>query len=321
MRRVIFVRNLKDALAHNGAMIHSYKKGINDFSDRTVDEIRAKSRGTILSGNKGAKAIFQAKMDPLTLPNSVDYRNALPPVLTAVKDQGNCGSCWAHATIESIESHYAIKTGELFTLSQQQLVSCVQNPNDCGGTGGCLGATIELGYKQAIATGSASEWTYSYSSYFGEVASCTTNSNVTKPVAKPTGYVLVKSNDQSAVMEALATQGPLAVVVDASNWNTYESGVYSGCNYANNITIDHGVQLVGYGTDAALGKDYWIIRNSWSATFGEQGFIRIERSATPQCGWSVEWTTQGLGCKGDPDQVWVCGQCGVLMETSYPTFD
>ena len=322
-RRAIFEKNRAAVVAHNAKGTASYTKGINDMSDRTIEEIAARARGTMRSSSAEVTGfnLFAPKTQPsMQLPASVDYRAVYPPVLTAVKDQGKCGSCWAQCAIATIESGYALKTGKLFDLSTQQLVSCVANPKKCGGTGGCNGATVDMAYDHAVAHGCATEWTYSYASYFGGNHTCSTDAAVTLPVVQPTGYVMVKSNDQVATMEALVAHGPLSVVVDASDWHSYNSGIYSGCDYKKNITINHGVQLVGYGTDKALKKDYWIIRNSWSANWGENGYMRLEREPTPKCGWSAEWTTYGLGCEGDAEAVWSCGHCGVLMETSYVTF-
>ena len=81
-------------------------------------------------------------------------------VVTPVKDQGYCGSCWTFAATECLESHVAISTGTLFTLSEQQFVSCVENPDQCGGTGGCSGATMELAFEYAMENGLFTEWTY-----------------------------------------------------------------------------------------------------------------------------------------------------------------
>jgi cathepsin L len=97
-------------------------------------------------------------------------------------------------------------------------------------------------------------------------------------------------------MQAVANIGPLAISVDASNFHNYESGIYQGCDYNQNIDIDHAVVLVGYGSEN--GTDYWIIRNSWGTTYGEDGFIRVLRESTVKCG--VDNTpSDGTACKGD----------------------
>ena len=107
----------------------------------------------------------------------------------------------------------------------------------------------------------------------------------------------------------------LLCIVDASAWSSYESGVFSGCN-ATNVDIDHAVVVVGYGSDAQLG-DYWLVRNSWSPSWGEQGYIRLTRSADTECG--IDYSpADGTGCTGGPSQVKVCGPCGLFYDVSYP---
>lgn len=112
------------------------------------------------------------------------------------------------------------------------------------------------------------------------------------------------------------TQGPIAVSVDASTWHAYSSGVYDGCD-TSSPDINHAVQLVGYGTDPQFG-DYWTIRNSWSPTWGEGGFIRIKRTGSGElCG--VDRTPEhGSGCDGGPTEVTVCGMCGILYDNTFP---
>jgi cathepsin L len=247
------------------------------------------------------------------LPLTVDWRGVSPSVFSAVKDQGSCGSCWAHGSTENIETYYATATGQMFALSQQEITACAPNPNDCGGFGGCQGSIAELAYEYVVQHGIAQEWSNPYTAFFGTTGNC---SNTTTPMVWLSGYVKLPANDQTSVMDALAHTGPLAVNVDASSWFLYESGVFDGCHYSNNITIDHVVQLVGYGRDSGLGMDYWLIRNSWNPTFGENGFIRIRRTDVA-CGWDVE-PQQGTACNGSPDQLWVCGECGIVFDTSYP---
>jgi len=110
----------------------------------------------------------------------------------------------------------------------------------------------------------------------------------------------------------------MVINVDAQRWNFYSSGVFDGCDQKNPI-IDHVVQLVGFGTDSSRG-DYWLIRNSWSAGWGEDGYIRIKREKTPRCGVDTD-PSQGTGCDGGPPTVTVCGTCGILYDTCYPTYN
>jgi cathepsin L len=254
------------------------------------------------------------------LPAEVDWRTK--GVVTAVKDQGHCGSCWAFAATATLESHVAINTGILADLSPQQLVSCSTNPQHCGGVGGCQGSVPELAFDYIQANGLASEWTYPYNSYSGASnGQCVYNATgATPPAAHLSGHVKLPANNATAVMQALATMGPLAVNVAASPWHNYESGVYDGCDFNQNIDINHVVVLVGYGTDAASGNDYWFIRNSWSPMWGEKGYIRLLRHSLEKTVCGVDSTPlDGVGCEGGAAQDEVCGQCGVLFDVSYPT--
>ena len=132
-----------------------------------------------------------------------------------------------------------------------------------------------------------------------------------------TGYEMLAHNDMAGIMDHLATVGPLAVNVDASKFHLYVEGVFSDCDYTENIEINHVVQLVGYGTDPDRG-DYWLIRNSWGPAYGEKGYIRIKRESELVCGYD-NTPLIGVGCKDDGIAVeHVCGMCGVLYDASYP---
>jgi len=266
------------------------------------------------------KSLIQDKKSVNPLPNqypsSVDWR--IRGVVSAVKDQGQCGSCWSFASAETLESHLAIMTGELSNLSDQQILDCTENPKQCGGTGGCGGGTTEVAYQTIISNqgGLSSEWTYPYNSYFGDNFECNFNSTKTPAVAMLDSYTDLPSNEYDPVMMALAYVGPLAISIDASGWDSYESGVFTGCNMQS-PDLDHGVQLVGYGQDRVGNGDFWLIRNSWSAYWGESGYIRIARSDNITCGVDVN-PGDGDGCRNGPAKVTVCGPCGLLYDTVFP---
>jgi len=249
-----------------------------------------------------------------TLPLSIDWRDR--NVVTPVKDQGMCGSCWAFASTETLESHYAISTGILQELSEQNILDCVKNPNQCGGSGGCEGGTAELAYSTILVNdwkGLMSEWYYPYTSHSGKnQPNCLFN--VTHVQSVINGFEVLPSNKYDPLLAAIATVGPLAISVDAGTWDSYESGIYNGCNQTH-PDIDHAVQLVGYGTDAKLG-DYWLVRNSWTPFWGEKGYIRLARSSKVVCGIDLN-PEDGTGCSGAGPQN-VCGTCGILFDVSYP---
>jgi len=249
------------------------------------------------------------------LPRHVDWREK--GVVSPVKDQGHCGSCWAFASTATIESYVAINSGLLFDLSPEQMAMCAPNPDSCGGTGGCEGSTAELAFEYVSSSaGMFEEYQYSYTSYYGVDYPCLLP-NSTKPVATINGYVQLPTNKYEALMNAVATYGPISISVDASNWHAYSGGVYNGCNQVN-PDIDHLVVLVGYGEEQN-GDKYWLVRNSWSPAWGDKGYIKLARFDHEEeiCGSDIT-PQDGTACVGQTQPVTVCGTCGVLFDSSYP---
>jgi cathepsin L len=312
-RQEIFEGKLQLIHQFNINPLNRYKRGVNHLTDYT-DAEHQQMMGKKFGGYRQPSQIDYVPRNE-TAPNAVDYRFRFPPVLSAVKDQGHCGSCWAFAASAAVESHYAIATGKLFLMSPQQLTSCAENPHHCGGAGGCEGATEDIAFQYLVnASGATEEYQYPYTSYYGASGTCEFNRTKMRVVANLTGFYKLPSNEDAPLAEALFLHGPISVSVDATYWHLYESGVFDGCNYSTNITINHAVQLVGLGTDET-GTPYWIIRNSWNAGFGENGYIRLLRSQ--ECGWNTP-NADGSGCDNDPVAVWTCGMCGVLYDNSFP---
>jgi len=228
-----------------------------------------------------------------------------------VKNQGGCGSCWAFSATEVFESHLAIATGKLLTLAPQQLVSCAPNPKSCGGTGGCQGSVQWLGFNYTEYGGLSLEKDYPYTAQTG---TCMATRKI-NPAAKNKGYVRLAQNNYKDLMNAVATVGPVSISVSAG-WRNYEGGVYtSECG----TTIDHAVVMEGYGTLDS--KKYYLVRNSWGASWGEKGYVRILRNDdddTAHCGLDTN-PADGTECKPYPKQQKVCGLCGILSDSSYPT--
>jgi len=321
LRFEIFSANAAAVEGHNAARSSSYTRGINQFSDLTQKEWEAAFLGGYRkmgpAKNSQAKATSYEVKD---LPAKVDWREE--GVISAVKNQGQCGSCWAFGATEQIEAYTAIASGSLVELSAQQITSCAPNTLNCGGSGGCMGSTPPLAYSYIQLFGQVSEADYPY------VSGTTTNDEdcgydlaSLTPVASITGYDNLPANDQDAIMAHLATVGPLGISVAASTFKDYHGGVFSGCPYDQNIQLNHAVQLVGYGSDFSPAGvvDYWLVRNSWGESWGENGYIRILREASPQCGMDTE--TSGHVCQNGPgfsDPLHVCGMCGLLFENSFP---
>lgn len=323
LRRNIFERNLHEIITHNSHN-KAWKIGVNKFTDLTEKELKQhkgyhKAEGFAQksshhSGFAGEVAVKRSLKQVHELPTHVDWREA--GVVSAVKNQGHCGSCWAFASTATLESHVAINTGLLFDLSSQQITSCAPNPKECGGTGGCSGATTEIAMQSVLDLGGiAEEWSYSYASFGGADQACQLDGKL--QVATIDGFHVLPQNDHLALMNAVATVGPIAITVDASSWSAYESGVFNGCNQTN-PELDHAVVLVGYGTDVELG-DYWLVRNSWSPTWGEKGYIRLKRFAPVDepCGTDIN-PADGIACKGAYQPQHVCGTCGMLFDSAYP---
>jgi cathepsin L len=315
-RAALFHANLRTIRAHNADPEKTWKMGVNAFTDRTPEEVKGRKgldRASLFEAPE--RALHRAaprEHDPTEthlLPLEVDWRTM--GVVTDVKDQGQCGSCWTFAATEVLESSVAIATGNLMTFSEQQWVSCVNNTAECGGTGGCEGGTAEMVYAAAITEGITTEDNYPYTA---KDDAC--KSGDIQPVANVTGQVRLPRNKYAPLLWAVATQGPIAISVDAG-WSLYESGVFAAAD--GGTTIDHAVVLVGYGTDEASGTDFWLVRNSWGPDWGEDGYIRLERRADGlPCGVD-EANMDGVGCAGDPDTVEVCGTSAILYDTSYPT--
>jgi cathepsin L len=266
------------------------------------------------------KSLYKPKFLFSSESESVDW-SSIRDITSAVKDQGQCGSCWAFASTAVIESHVAINTGKLFDLSPQQIAACAPNPNQCGGAGNCQGSTAELAFDYVASisqlnSGLAEEFQYPYLSYYGIEQNCTNLRSA--PKAKISGYVKLPENNYTALVDAVTKIGPIAISVDASNWHSYSSGIFNDCNQVN-PNINHAVVLTGYGTDKDTGLKYWLIRNSWSASWGENGYIRILRSDDEDnnCGYDIT-PQEGTACAGDTTPQKVCGTCGILFDSAYP---
>lgn len=184
------------------------------------------------------------------------------------------GSCWAFATAAVLESQVALKSGLLFDFSPQQIAMCSPNPDNCGGSGGCYGATSEIAFDYLVESGVMEEYVMGYNAYFGENVACGVTDEMI-PKATITGFTHLPTNNYTALMNSVAQVGPISISVDADAFHSYESGIFDGCNQEQ-PNINHAVTLVGYGEEQ--GEKYWLVRNSWSASYGEAGYIRVKRT-------------------------------------------
>lgn len=302
LREKLFSQTLAEVNAHNEGFRsgkHTWWAAINEYSDWSEVEWKK------IKSGKANHDIHSHPMLRLTKtranPEAVDWRDH--GVVTPVKSQGHCGSCWAFSATAVLESHYAIATGELLTFAPQAFVNCVQNPQKCGGTGGCAGATMELAFNLTTTMGIPLETELSY---FGRSQAC----EPFVAVAKSSGYVKNPENDAEALETALATKGPMSVTV-AANWAMYGGGVFSGGCRSEYCNLDHGVVAVGYT------KDYWLVRNSWGSGWGEHGYIRLSRENDVVL-YKDPTPRDGVACDPFPDSQLVGGESGILFDTSYP---
>ncbi|CDW90523.1 cathepsin l [Stylonychia lemnae] len=251
----------------------SFTLGPNHLADYTHDEYK-KMLG-YKPRNKTGKEVYSTP-NLKDIPDSIDWREK--GAVNAVKDQGQCGSCWAFSTIASLESRYFIETGKLQSLSEQQLVDCSKNGNE-GCNGGDMGLAMDY---IASAGGVETEKDYPY---VGKDQTCAFEAS--KEVATDKGHINIVPG-KFATLQAAIAEGPVSVAIEADSlfFQFYRSGIFDSSWCGTNL--DHGVAAVGYGVDN--GKQYYIVRNSWSDSWGLKGYINIiaNGDGNGMCGIQME---------------------------------
>jgi hypothetical protein len=200
-------------------------------------------------------------------------------------------------------------------LSAQALVDCVPNPQHCGGKGGCDGATSELAYSFMRDHGIPLESELEYEAVTGACPVSLDGLWPAKSRVRVSGWNQLPSNRAEPLQQALVSEGPTVVAVDANNWLDYNSGIFDDCD--KDAILGHAVLAIGYGQEG--GTKYWHIQNSWGDDWGENGNIRIVQhdDESSWCGTDNK-PQEGLGCDGGPPSITVCGTCGILFDPIVP---
>jgi len=260
--------------ADNG--LHTYTLKMNHFGDMTNEEINKQMNGLDLSLNDKTtdfdRHTFRVPAN-VRLPTSVDWRTK--GYVTPVKDQGQCGSCWAFSATGSLEGQHFAQSKALVSLSEQNLVDC----SGKNGNIGCRGSLMTNSFQYIKDNkGVDTEPSYPY-----EAKDDTCRFQAKNVGATDTGFVNIKPQNETDLQNAIATIGPISVGIDASQstFHFYKSGVYNDLK-CSSVALDHGVLAVGY--DSQNGQDYYIVKNSWGTSWGNQGYIWMSRNKNNQCG-------------------------------------
>ncbi|KAF9683663.1 hypothetical protein SADUNF_Sadunf04G0037200 [Salix dunnii] len=283
-RYLIFKENIERIEAFNSGSDRGYKLGVNKFADLTNEEFRAMHHGYRRQPSKLLSSSFRYE-NLSAMPPSMDWRKA--GAVTPVKDQGTCGCCWAFSAVAAVEGIIKLKTGKLISLSEQELVDCDVEGSDQGCGGGLMDNAFQFLTRNG---GLTSEANYPYQGVDG---TCKSKKTALSNDAKITGYEDVPVNNEKALLQAVAKQ-PVSVAVDGGGYDFqfYKSGVFKGdCG----TYLNHAVTAIGYGASSD-GTAYWLVKNSWGTSWGESGYMRMQR---------------GAGARE--------GLCGVAMAASYPT--
>jgi len=256
----------------------SYKVGVTKFFDMTPAAFKKTFRNLKFKDIKPHHAHQVAKLD-MTKPTPAAFDWRTKGAVGVIKDQGQCGSCWAFAAVGNIEGQDFIAHKTLQNFAEQQIVDCDVNGNDQGCSGGLPEGAFAYVQQQGGLMLTAD---YPYTATDSSDGD-TCNFDQTKVHVQLNGYNFAPSTDEGVIATFLFQTGPLAIGINATPFQTYTSGIIDeDANDCDPTELDHGVTIVGYGTNSSQ-IPYWIIKNSWGADWGEQGYVRVRRG-TGCCG-------------------------------------
>ena len=278
-----FRDNMEYAEAQN-RLGWNYTLGETAFADLSVEEFQQYQNQQIV-GSSGCASFSEHGANlyhEIQTPSSVDWRKE--GAVTPVKNQGQCGSCWSFSATGAMEGAWKIAKGDLVSLSEQQLVDCSAGFHY--GNHGCNGGLMDGAFQYAIDNGMCTEASYAYTAKGGSCQSC-------DPVVSMSSCVDVTPQNEVDLEKAVAN-GPVSVAIEADTrtFQLYTGGVITSS--ACGTSLDHGVLVVGYGVESS--QPYWLVKNSWGTSWGEDGYVKIGKS----------------------DSTHDKGVCGIAMQPSYP---
>lgn len=279
----VFSQNYAIVKMHNSLPNTTYTMELNQFAALSHTEFASFYNGynqdlklTLDTTASKYRDVRPAYNSSKALPKSVDWRDH--NLVVPIKDQGQCGSCWAFSTVVSLEGQLAKVTGNLVSLSEQDLVDCVVNQRIHGSTqrccNGCNGGLMDYAFEYMVEKQNGEDETEIAYGYTGRDGTCKFKDNKAYSDGKITKYTDVQKGTTN-LEDAVANVGPISVAVDANSaWQLYHSGILDPIS-CNKRRLDHGVAVVGYGSQ--VGTDYWIVRNSWGKSWGERGYVRLAK--------------------------------------------
>jgi cathepsin F len=252
--------------------------GLTKYSDMSTEEFKSTLLGYNRPESRSDVGVLSSSVD---VPQTFDWRTQ--NMVTPVKDQGQCGSCWAFSVTENIESMYCKKNNMDCTsfppLSPQEIVDCDTVDQ------GCNGGDPPTAYAFVMSEGGMEDDSdYPYTAQDG---TCNFQKNLVKVTITNWQYA-TSNSDETTMQSNLVSWGPLSICVDAEPWQDYTGGVMMASDCSN--SLDHCVQLVGYDTSSTQATPFWIVRNSWGTDWGENGYIRLQYGQDT-CGCADEATS------------------------------